>query len=394
MRHDYAVMIVKGGGGPEPLRDCCGIIGTVQSCLRGAQAAFILWAKAGPVCDREKIVIPGENRDSCKALSVTRSGVEEVPVEEAYDVERFNLFILYGSADGGEGAVGAVKGLAAQRANCSDVVMVTDNESPPELYSDRDLYGVVCINRIDAADVVRDMVRFTLGPPPGVARPGIRPDCCGEIPPEKSAAELPRRFPQRKGLGPDVYALATFIVAVLVYAVIQSGLYQHEGRPHGARALKQEAVVQETAKQEAAAQETAAEEAVAPGLQTAPKEAFVALDPFVVPLTDERSILRMRIRLQLADASYKSAALYNSSRLRNSIIECVRDQTVRSVACPEGKTRLRQKIMKRVNQAAGKAVFKHIYFTEFVLLGRIVREQEPARARPVAAFGRPGGRTL
>jgi flagellar basal body-associated protein FliL len=92
----------------------------------------------------------------------------------------------------------------------------------------------------------------------------------------------------------------------------------------------------------------------------------------------------MKVQLQLSDAAYRPIAANNSSRLRNAIIACLKDQPVRSISCAEGKSRLKGRIIRKANQTVGKNIFKHLYFNEFVLLGR----ENTMRLQPVMVIGR------
>lgn len=97
------------------------------------------------------------------------------------------------------------------------------------------------------------------------------------------------------------------------------------------------------------------------------KAVLVALDPFIVNLSDHGRYLKMTMQLEFSDKSYEEAVKQKVPNLRDTIIILLSGKSSESVSGPEGKLQLKDEILLRANQAIGKDIFKNLYFTEFVL---------------------------
>lgn len=102
----------------------------------------------------------------------------------------------------------------------------------------------------------------------------------------------------------------------------------------------------------------------------APKEAkasLVALDAFVLNLSERGRFLKVTMQFELTDAASLPLVSDKTPQLRDAIITLVSSKSVESVSSPEGKFQLKDELLLRANQAMGKDVFKNLYFTEFVM---------------------------
>jgi flagellar FliL protein len=97
------------------------------------------------------------------------------------------------------------------------------------------------------------------------------------------------------------------------------------------------------------------------------KTALVALDAFVLNLSEQGRFLKLSLQFELADAQNQAMVTDKTPQLRDAIITLVSSKTVESVSSPEGKMQLKDELLLRANQAVGKDVFKNLYFTEFVM---------------------------
>jgi flagellar FliL protein len=99
------------------------------------------------------------------------------------------------------------------------------------------------------------------------------------------------------------------------------------------------------------------------------KTAIVALEPFVLNLSDHGRYLKVTIQLELSDKSLEEIIKEKTPQLRDTIITLVSSKSLSSISSPEGKFQLKDEILFRANQIMGmeKDAFKNLYFTEFVM---------------------------
>lgn len=97
------------------------------------------------------------------------------------------------------------------------------------------------------------------------------------------------------------------------------------------------------------------------------KTALVALDSFVLNLSEQGRFLKVTMQFELADALNQQLVTDKMPQLRDAIITLMGSKTVESVSSAEGKLQLKDELILRANQAVGKDAFKNLYFTEFVM---------------------------
>lgn len=97
------------------------------------------------------------------------------------------------------------------------------------------------------------------------------------------------------------------------------------------------------------------------------KTALIPLDPFVVNLAEQGRFLKVTMQLELSDAKNQPVATEKVPQFRDAIITLISSKSAESLSSPEGKIQLKDELLLRINQAAGKDLFKNIYFTEFVM---------------------------
>lgn len=99
------------------------------------------------------------------------------------------------------------------------------------------------------------------------------------------------------------------------------------------------------------------------------KTTIVALDPFVLNLSDLGRYLKVTIQLELSDKELEMDVKEKTPQLRDTIITLVSSKSRSSISSPEGKFQLKDEILFRANQIMGmeKDAFKNLYFTEFVM---------------------------
>ncbi len=93
---------------------------------------------------------------------------------------------------------------------------------------------------------------------------------------------------------------------------------------------------------------------------------LIALDPFVVNLTEHGRFLKLAIQFEIADKAHQKIVVNKVPQLRDAIIILVSNKSFESISSSEGKFQLKDEILLRANQTIGKDVLKNLYFTEFV----------------------------
>lgn len=99
------------------------------------------------------------------------------------------------------------------------------------------------------------------------------------------------------------------------------------------------------------------------------KTAIVALDPFVLNLSDHGRYLKTTIQMELSDRTLEVLVKERTPQLRDAIITLVSSKSLSSISSPEGKFQLKDEILFRANQIMGMEndTFKNLYFTELVM---------------------------
>jgi flagellar FliL protein len=97
------------------------------------------------------------------------------------------------------------------------------------------------------------------------------------------------------------------------------------------------------------------------------KTALIAFEPFVLNLAEQGRFLKVNIQFEIGDAANQQMVTDRMPQLRDAIITLMSSKSAESISSPEGKFQLKDELLLRANQAAGKEVFKNLYFTEFVM---------------------------
>jgi flagellar protein FliL len=97
------------------------------------------------------------------------------------------------------------------------------------------------------------------------------------------------------------------------------------------------------------------------------KISLFALDPFVLNLAEQGRFLKVTMQFELLNPSHEQMLTERVPHLRDAIITLLSSKSSDTLSSPEGKFQLKDELLLRANQAAGKNVFKNLYFTEFVM---------------------------
>jgi len=99
------------------------------------------------------------------------------------------------------------------------------------------------------------------------------------------------------------------------------------------------------------------------------KTSIIALDPFVLNLSDRGRYLKITIRFEVTDETLQETVKFKTPQLRDAVITLVSSKSLNSISTPEGKFQLKDEVLFRANQIMGMEmdIFKNVYFTEFVM---------------------------
>lgn len=99
------------------------------------------------------------------------------------------------------------------------------------------------------------------------------------------------------------------------------------------------------------------------------KTAIVAMDPFVLNLSEHGRYLKITVQFEISDKAKEEIVKEKIPQLRDTIITLVSSKSLNSISSAEGKFQLKDEILYRANQVMGmeKDIFKNLFFTEFVM---------------------------
>jgi len=96
---------------------------------------------------------------------------------------------------------------------------------------------------------------------------------------------------------------------------------------------------------------------------------FFSLSPFVVNLQDNigTRYLKLTLKLELEDQAVEEEIKVQLPRVRDALIILLSSKNYAEIGSVEGKYRLRDEIVKRVNRFLKDAPVRGVYFTDFVI---------------------------
>ncbi|MFQ5479827.1 MAG: flagellar basal body-associated protein FliL [Thermodesulfobacteriota bacterium] len=97
--------------------------------------------------------------------------------------------------------------------------------------------------------------------------------------------------------------------------------------------------------------------------------AFFNLAPFVVNLQDNigTRYLKLTVKLELADSEVETELKGQLPKVRDALIILLSSKNYSEIGTVEGKYRLRDEIVKRINRLLRETSVKGAYFTDFVI---------------------------
>ena len=93
------------------------------------------------------------------------------------------------------------------------------------------------------------------------------------------------------------------------------------------------------------------------------------LDPFVVNLNEPKGsrYLKTTIQLEMGDPELNTELERRSAQLRDVILALLTSKSSQELQALEGKFRLREELLSRINALLVNGTVNRIYFTEFVI---------------------------
>lgn len=97
--------------------------------------------------------------------------------------------------------------------------------------------------------------------------------------------------------------------------------------------------------------------------------ALLPLDPFIANLADEsgKRYLKATMQLEFFSRETPPQITQRLPQVRDLILTLLSSKTFADVRSVEGKARLREEIIDRLNRLAHRDVVKAVYFTEFIV---------------------------
>lgn len=93
-----------------------------------------------------------------------------------------------------------------------------------------------------------------------------------------------------------------------------------------------------------------------------------SLEPFIVNLFDERGVRYLKVRLDVEVwDSTKEEMEKKNPKIRDSLIVLLSSKKYEEIGSLEGKARLREEILFRLNRILGEGKAREVYFTDFVV---------------------------
>ncbi len=92
------------------------------------------------------------------------------------------------------------------------------------------------------------------------------------------------------------------------------------------------------------------------------------LDPFIVNLFDDRGVRYLKVRLDVEVWDITDEQMLKKlPKIRDSLIVLLSSKKYDEIGSLEGKARLREEILFRLNRILGEGKAKEVYFTDFVV---------------------------
>jgi flagellar FliL protein len=106
----------------------------------------------------------------------------------------------------------------------------------------------------------------------------------------------------------------------------------------------------------------------APAAPAKPQTQMFPLDPFIVNLVDDQGIRYMKLQIQLELKDVDPLSMDREiPKIRDSLVVLFSSKRFDEISTMEGKARLREEILYRLDRILGAGKAEAVYFTDFVV---------------------------
>lgn len=101
-----------------------------------------------------------------------------------------------------------------------------------------------------------------------------------------------------------------------------------------------------------------------------PKNAlFIDFDPIIVNLLDPtgKRYLQVKLSLEVADKKIEEEVKKREPVIKDVILQVLSGKTVEEVVVPEAKEKIKQELLKRINETLGEELITNIYITQYIV---------------------------
>lgn len=122
-------------------------------------------------------------------------------------------------------------------------------------------------------------------------------------------------------------------------------------------------------KQEGAATTESSEKSGEASAEKQGPSALFPLDPFIINLRDPsgKRYLKIRVELELSGKELEAQITERMPQIKDGLLILLSSKSYEDIESVEGKLRLRQEIVSRINSLLSSGRVQNIYFTEFVV---------------------------
>jgi flagellar FliL protein len=167
-------------------------------------------------------------------------------------------------------------------------------------------------------------------------------------------------------------ALLAVVGAVLLALVGAGGFFAAStlGGKNKAKGAKEEPAKEESAKESKGGEggEGGAGGRGEEGKKEGPSN-IVPLDPIIVNLIgdDGRRLMKLTMQLAMATTAGATEAQGKMPQIKDSVITLLSSRTAEELLTPDGKARLKEQVMTRVNSLLTGGAVKNVFFVEFII---------------------------
>ncbi|MBI3581823.1 MAG: flagellar basal body-associated FliL family protein [Nitrospinae bacterium] len=96
---------------------------------------------------------------------------------------------------------------------------------------------------------------------------------------------------------------------------------------------------------------------------------IVPVDPIIVNLIgdDGRRLMKLTMQLAMATTAGATEAQGKMPQIKDSVITLLSSRTAEELLTPDGKSRLKEQVMTRVNSLLTGGAVKNVFFVEFII---------------------------